>query len=206
MEKKICSKCGIEKRVCEFNKKSVNHKGVTYYKGRCKICQSEDEKLRRQKNPKEYKKWYNDTRNIRNEYRAKYYQLNKEKIKKYNKKFQKNNFINRKKKYNSDPIVKLRHRLSCRVREVLNFKSIVKNKDYNEIIGCTPSFLKEYLESKFIDGMSWENHGLYGWHIDHIVPLSSAKTEDEVYKLCHYTNLQPLWAEDNLKKSNKFII
>lgn len=205
METKVCSKCGIEKEVCEFNKKSVN-KGVRYYKSRCKICQSEDEKIRRLNNPEEYKIWYNTTRSERNEYRAKYYELNKEKIKKYNKKFQKNNSNNRNKKYHSDPIVKLRHRLSCRVREVLNFKSPVKNKTYNEIIGCTPTFLKEYLESKFIEGMSWENHGLRGWHIDHIVPLSSAKTEDEIYKLCHYTNLQPLWAKDNLKKSNKVII
>jgi hypothetical protein len=52
--------------------------------------------------------------------------------------------------------------------------------------------------------MSWEKFGKY-IHIDHIIPLSSAKTEEEIYKLCHYTNLQPLWAEDNLKKSNKLI-
>jgi hypothetical protein len=51
--------------------------------------------------------------------------------------------------------------------------------------------------------MCWDNHSLYGWHIDHKIPLSSAKTEEEAYQLCHYTNLQPLWAEDNLKKSNK---
>ena len=49
--------------------------------------------------------------------------------------------------------------------------------------------------------MNWENRNL--WHVDHIIPLSSAKTEEELVKLCHYTNLQPLWAEDNLKKSNK---
>jgi hypothetical protein len=51
--------------------------------------------------------------------------------------------------------------------------------------------------------MSWDNYGK--WHIDHIIPLSSANNEDEVYKLCHHTNLQPLWAEDNLKKSNKIL-
>ena len=49
--------------------------------------------------------------------------------------------------------------------------------------------------------MSWDNYGK--WHIDHIIPLSSANSEDDIYKLCNYTNLQPLWAEDNLKKSNK---
>ena len=73
-----------------------------------------------------------------------------------------------------------------------------------KLLGIDIMGLKSYLESKFIDGMSWENYGLYGWHIDHIIPLSSAKTEDEFYKLCHYTNLQPLWAKDNWKKGNKF--
>ena len=75
-----------------------------------------------------------------------------------------------------------------------------KNKTF-EIVGCTPKFLKEHLENQFIDGMNWDNRS--EWHIDHLVPLSSAKTKDELYKLCHYTNLQPLWAKDNLKKSNK---
>ena len=51
--------------------------------------------------------------------------------------------------------------------------------------------------------MNWDNHG--EWHIDHIIPLSSANTEEELIKLCHYTNLQPLWAEDNLSKSDKII-
>jgi hypothetical protein len=64
-------------------------------------------------------------------------------------------------------------------------------------------FLKKHLEIQFIEGMSWENQGK--WHIDHKIPLSSAKTEEEVYKLCHYTNLQPLWAEDNLKKGSKIL-
>ncbi len=54
-------------------------------------------------------------------------------------------------------------------------------------------------------GMTWKNKEFYGWHIDHIVPLSSAKTEEDVYKLCHYTNLQPLWSKDNMSKGSKLI-
>jgi hypothetical protein len=61
----------------------------------------------------------------------------------------------------------------------------------------------EYLGDLFTEKMNWDNYG--EWHIDHIIPLSSANTEEEIYKLCHYTNLQPLWAEDNIKKSNKII-
>jgi hypothetical protein len=58
-----------------------------------------------------------------------------------------------------------------------------------------------HLESKFVDGMSWDNRSR--WHIDHIMPLASAKTEEELVALCHYTNLQPLWAAENLRKSDK---
>ena len=68
-------------------------------------------------------------------------------------------------------------------------------------IGCSLEELKLHLEKQFKPGMTWENHG--EWHIDHIIPLASAKTEEDLYKLNHYTNLQPLWAIDNLKKSNK---
>jgi len=57
------------------------------------------------------------------------------------------------------------------------------------------------LEHQFKEGMNWDNQGK--WHIDHIIPLSSGNTEEEIIKLCHYTNLQPLWAIDNMKKGSK---
>ena len=94
--------------------------------------------------------------------------------------------------------------MRCRIWKYLNILEITKKNKTFDIVGCSPEFLKEHIEKQFTEGMSW---GLLGQHIhiDHIIPLSSAKTEDELYKLCHYENLQPLWAEDNLKKSNKIL-
>lgn len=68
------------------------------------------------------------------------------------------------------------------------------------ILGCGLLEFRAYLEASFEPSMSWENYG--EWHIDHIVPISWATTEDEILRLNHYTNLQPLWAKDNFKKSN----
>ena len=73
------------------------------------------------------------------------------------------------------------------------------------MVGCSPKFLKNYLESKFEPGMTWHNHSSKGWHIDHKIPLSSAKNREDVYKLAHYKNLQPLWSTDNIKKGKKII-
>jgi hypothetical protein len=87
------------------------------------------------------------------------------------------------------------------VKKLQDFK---KNKTF-DIVGCAPNYLREHIEKQFLEGMNWENYGFYGWHIDHIIPLSSAITEEDIYKLCHYTNLQPLWAKDNLTKNNKLL-
>ena len=94
--------------------------------------------------------------------------------------------------------------MRSRLNIFLKTKGVRKTNKTFDIVGCSPEFLKEYIENKFTEGMSWVLMGKH-IHIDHIIPLSSAKTEEDVYKLCHYTNLQPLWAEDNLKKSSKII-
>jgi hypothetical protein len=91
--------------------------------------------------------------------------------------------------------------MRCRLHHFLNRSTIKKKSKTFDILGCSPYFLKEHLEKQFMNGMTWDNRN--EWHIDHIIPLSYAKTEEEVYGLCHYSNLQPLWAQDNLKKSNK---
>lgn len=72
-----------------------------------------------------------------------------------------------------------------------------------EIIGCSKDDLRKHLESKFRDGMTWQNYGKH-WHIDHIVPLISAKSSDEIKRLCHWTNLQPLTAFENISKGSKW--
>ena len=75
-----------------------------------------------------------------------------------------------------------------------------------EFLGCTIEEYQDYLESKFQQGMTWDNHAQDGWHIDHILPLNESDTvltEEEKIKRLHYTNTQPLWAKDNMKKGNK---
>jgi hypothetical protein len=98
-------------------------------------------------------------------------------------------------------------RLSTNIRSMIStcIKSngLVKKKSTEKIIGCSFLELRMYIEDKFLDGMSWENYGK--WHMDHIVPISYAMCEDELYELNHYSNFQPLWSIDNLSKGNRFI-
>lgn len=107
-------------------------------------------------------------------------------------------------KWNNDDMFAMKVRLRNLVRNSFRKKGYVKfGVKTEEILGVDFSTFKEYMESKFLDGMSWDNRGK--WHIDHIIPLSSATSEDELIKLCHYSNLQPLWAEDNMKKGSKIL-
>ena len=76
-----------------------------------------------------------------------------------------------------------------------------KSAKSETILGCTILEFRNYIESKFTEGMSLNNHG--EWHLDHIIPLASATTEEDIIRLNHYTNFQPLWAKDNLIKGCK---
>lgn len=111
----------------------------------------------------------------------------------------------RNKKYNNDPLYKLEVSLRGRIRQAIKYNT--KTKKTMELVGCTIEELKEHLESQFTDGMTWENHTFDGWHIDHILPCASFDLSDpEEQKKCfHYTNLQPLWGIDNMKKGDKII-
>ena len=231
METKVCSKCKENKNICEFGKLKSSKDGYRYF---CKKCRNniektyegdnvlERKKKRRNNNKEKIKNHYQETKQTILDYQKKYREENlgkiKERKKKYyninnkeildkNKIYRKNtknirNIYESKKKKN-DPIYSLLCGMRSRLCNYLKMCGITKKNKTFDIVGCTPQFLKEHLETQFTDGMSWDNRS--EWHIDHIIPLSSAKTEDELYKLCHYENLQPLWAEDNLKKSNKIL-
>ncbi len=111
---------------------------------------------------------------------------------------------NSKRRYHNDPADWMRQVLRARIRNALNAARIGKVVSAIKGIGCSFQYLVSYIESKFQPGMTWENRGT-AWHIDHIRPLASfdlTKVED-VLTANHYTNLQPLWAVDNLKKGSK---
>ena len=93
-----------------------------------------------------------------------------------------------------------RNRTSAAFRK----NNIAKESKTSELLGCSWSDLKSHIERQMAKGMNWENRG-GKWHIDHIIPLASAKNTKELARLCHYTNLRPLWAEQNLAKGTKEI-
>lgn len=107
-------------------------------------------------------------------------------------------------KYKQDPLWRIRMNLRRRLSHVLHGNR--KYKPTMKLVGCSYGKLKSYLESKFVGGMTWENYGRDGWHVDHIIPCSSfdLSTLEGQQKCFHYTNLQPLWAPDNLSKGNKY--
>jgi transcription elongation factor Elf1 len=102
-----------------------------------------------------------------------------------------------------DPEFKLTKTLRSRLNSALRRKKTAKNDRTMDLIGASAAHVKGYLEAKFTEGMTWKNHG--AWHIDHIKPCCSFDlTNPEEQKKCfHYTNLQPLWAKDNLEKGGR---
>ncbi len=186
---KICIECKIEKSIIEFDK-GPKYEDKTYYNGKCKECRRIY--MRSDKAKEAQIKYRNTEQGKINKHRHKKTIQYKANQKEYEKKKLRNN-----------DLFRLRKLVRDRVRKALKSKKWIRNTLLSNYLGCELSYLKAYLESKFQSGMSWENRGK--WHIDHIIPLSLAITPEELYKLCHYTNLQPLWAKDNQLKSNKII-
>jgi hypothetical protein len=107
-------------------------------------------------------------------------------------------------RWENNELFAMKVRLRNLIRNSFRKKGYVKfDTSTEEIVGMNYNDFKIYLESKFTDGMSWENRG--EWHIDHIIPLSSAKSKEELISLSHYSNLQPLWREENLLKGSKIL-
>lgn len=133
-------------------------------------------KASRQKNPEKQKA-----------YQKAYWEKNKEKRKEYKK---------RERKTPQDKIRRAVHHAFTRIK---------KDRPTNtlRLLGCSWEEAKSHIENLWQEGMSWENHGQYGWHIDHIRPVSSFR-EDELHLMNRIENLQPLWWKDNLSKSDKF--
>lgn len=98
----------------------------------------------------------------------------------------------------------MRKALASRIRQALRKKCGLKSKRTMELIGCTVEYLRQHLEQQFQPGMSWDNWSISGWHIDHIRPCASFDLTDPIQQAqCfHYTNLQPLWAKDNMIKKD----
>lgn len=180
---KKCSKCNEIKNLEEFYDTKG---GVLGKRGSCIECDSHYSKeynLSKRKN-----KTINDP-----EYKKLYYQKNKGKIREY-----------RKQRYKNNECFRLSQIVRCRISAELKKKHKMQTSRSIKLLGCTFQYLKEYLQSKFTEGMSWENYG--EWHVDHIRPCSSfdLTNQSQQSECFHYTNLQPLWAYDNLSKGSKY--
>ena len=136
----------------------------------------------------------------------KYRANNKDKISLYKKRYQEENKENRNEKlrerYKTDELYKISVNVRSSLLKIFKRNGYTKKSNSNKLIGCSFEELKIHIESKFKDGMNWSNHG--EWHIDHKIPLSWAESEEELIELCKFSNLQPLWAFENLSKKNYY--
>lgn len=202
---KKCNKCLQWSSTEEFYKDRYSKDGYTT---KCKKC-FKAYKLTNKDNIRKER----HTRYLKNIDKVKAYNLaNKQKQLEYSREYYKNN----KQKYlvyNRKNIAKKRKtdigfRILSNLRRRLNLALQGKDKANSTmlLIGCTVNELKLHLESQFTEGMTWENYGYNGWHIDHIKPcaLFNFKLKAEQHECFHYTNLQPLWATDNIKKGKKY--
>lgn len=205
---KICAKCSKTKELSAFSRDKTRKGGLFSY---CKECKKLSDS-----------KYYSKNRNSIREKQAQYIAQNIQRIRKvqkayilsdpnkwrlYQKEYGLKNKValNEKKKtyQNKRRKTDIKYRLiesqRSRVNKFLKEKS--KSVTTKELLGCSLDYFKKYLEDKFQFGMTWDNYG--DWEIDHIYPFSKAKSLEDLKILFHYSNTQPLWAANNLLKSNK---
>ena len=172
---KVCTRCNIEKHVSDFGSMVTAADGR---KPHCKPCHA----------------------GIQIEYVDKNREAVNARYRSNGKKYR----IATKKRIKEDPAFRIRCNLSTRVRMALKAAGTRKSEKTKELIGCSIEDLKAHLESKFVEDMTWENYGK--WHLDHMKPCATFNLIDveEQRKCFHWTNLQPLWAIDNLRKSSRW--
>ena len=222
---KTCSKCGVEKEAEGFYKNSSAHDGL---QTRCKPCKKEDRALRVKDPEKENARRrarYAESPGKVLETNARwaranpdkiaararlYYETHKEELRAYRKEWSATNLDRRAElqrvRYQTDLQFKLQLTLRTRLNKALGFQAARRTSSAVRSLGCTVPELKARIEALFWPGMTWENRGVGPgtWQLDHIRPLASFDLTDSEQQLsaCHFTNLQPLWWEDNLKKSD----
>jgi len=186
---KKCNECKINKPITEF---SVDNSAKDKLQGKCKACNKiKALEHAKQNNYKYQKKWNKD--NLK-EYLDNWRSKNKDYWNNYQKQRRKD-----------DPYYSLYINLRSRISNLLSGKS--KSKQTQQIIGLTLNEFKQHIESKWSEGMDWNNYGAGDnkWVLDHKTPISTAKTKNDIITLNHYTNLQPMWWRENLEKSDKII-
>jgi len=199
-EHKKCTKCGETKLKTCFHVDNSQKDNLT---SNCKKCISEHGKKRYKENPERKKENSRKWRKENPEYNKKRYQENPEYFKKYREEnsaaLKKTRNARDTRRRRTDPFFSCKHNISRSISGALKEIDSVKNETTLEILGCgTYEKFKEHMQSQFSPGMTWDKYG--EWHNDHIVPLATAKTNKQIKKLNHYTNLQPLWAKDNMSK------
>lgn len=218
---RLCPRCKVQLLLDNFYFSKRLQRYIGYCKECCKNKHKEFNLTHREKNLERRSQYYRDNKEaclIRTgewynnnksehcrEYRKRYYAKNRDKLNK-----QRNEYRNQNKdkilqrnrdRYKSDPLYRIR--ILLRNRAHMALKNNQKTGIILKYLGITIDELKKYIESQFKPGMTWSNHSQAGWHIDHIIPLIRFDlTQDEdIKKALHYTNLQPLWATENLSKN-----
>lgn len=228
---KTCSKCKENKELEQFYLDRSAKDGRRYNCIEC--CKAgrnrEGDKEYREKNKERlsmYERKYDDVakqkkreyylkkKDVILEKRKENYENNKDKKLKYQKEYQANNKDKRNaylvERRNNDPMFRLITNIRNLIYNSFYYNGYVKKSRTHEILGCSFEELKSHLEVRFEHWMTWDNKGVYngefdyGWDIDHIVPLSTAESEEDLIRLSHYTNLQPLCSKVNrdIKKNN----
>ena len=187
---KNCSKCKDWKPLERYNKSSSRWDGL---KVTCMDCYTEYREKNKERMTEYNKKYWVETKEEQTEKHREWKDKNRDHINEY--------FKNKRK---TDPNYQISDNLRSRLRKALKDQNVKKTQRTLDYIDCSIDFLKGWLESKFKEGMTWENYG--EWHIDHIKPCSkfNLSNEEEQKKCFNYKNLQPLWASENTSKGAKW--